>query len=113
MRIAILLLSIAGFAAVALRAGIALVDALRGGVDSVLARDLADIRARRGDLTGLQDAADVRAAARRERMIAVTAFLMYIGLLAVPPLTPWPNLLYSAYALLWLVPRRKPGARAP
>jgi hypothetical protein len=106
MDIAISLVAAAGIAAVLLRAVTALLRALRGGVDSFLARDLADLRAQRGDLTGLADAADVHAAARRQRLFALGAFFMWIGLLAVPPLTPWPRFLYVVYSLLWLVPRR-------
>jgi hypothetical protein len=106
MRLAVLLLSIAGFAAVVLRAGLALLHALKGGVESFLASDLAEIRARRGDLTGLDEAAQLQSAARRTRLAALGAFFLWGGLLIVPALTPWPELLYAAYALLWLVPRR-------
>jgi hypothetical protein len=106
MNIVIALLAAAGIAAVVLRALSALFRALRGGVDSFLARDLAEVRARRGDLTGVSDAAEQRRAAHRYRMFALLSAAVWIGLLAVPPLTPWPAFLYAVYALLWLVPRR-------
>jgi hypothetical protein len=106
MDTAITLLAAAGIAAVLLRAVLALFRALRGGVDSFLARDMADLRAQRGDLTGLAAAAEVRQAARRQRMFAFGAFAVWIGLLAVPQLTPWPRFLYVIYSLLWLVPHR-------
>jgi hypothetical protein len=113
MRTVVLLLSVAGFAAVALRAASALLNALRGGVESFLARDLAAVRARRGDLTGLQEAAELRGMARRHRLLALTAFSMWVALLVVPPLTPWPELLYATYSLLWLAPRRIGRSRRP
>src|SRR5688500_13648600 len=65
---ALQILAIAGFAAVALRAVIALLASLRRGVDVFLARDLADTRRQRGDITGLTDAAEARAAASRQRL---------------------------------------------
>jgi hypothetical protein len=106
MDMAISLLAVAGIAAVLLRALAALLRGLRGGVDAFLARDLADVRAQRGDLTGVADAGELRAAARRERVYALAAAAMWVGLLALPPLTPWPRFLYVIYSLLWLVPRR-------
>jgi hypothetical protein len=106
MRMVVLLLAVAGFAAVALRAASALLDVLRGGAESFLAGDLAGIRARRGDLSGLQEATELRKVARQRRMVALGAFAMWAVLLMVPPLTPWPELLYAAYSLLWLAPRR-------
>jgi hypothetical protein len=100
------LLAVAGVAAVVIRAIGAAFRALRGGVDAFLARDVADNRAQRGDLTGLADAAEYRSAARQRRMVALGAVAFWAGLLFVPPLTPWPRFLYAVYALLWLVPRR-------
>jgi hypothetical protein len=106
MRTAVLLLAIAGFAAVLFRAAGALVSALSGSVEGFLARDIADVRARRGDLSGLADADELAAAARRRRLVSLGVFSMWAGLLIVPALTPWPSFLYAAYSLLWLVPRR-------
>jgi hypothetical protein len=106
MRTILLLLGAAGVAAVALRAAGALMTVISGGVESFLARDVADVRARRGDLTGLADADAVRQRARRRRFVALGVFSMWVCLLIVPPLTPWPGFLYAAYSLLWLVPRR-------
>jgi hypothetical protein len=100
------LLAVAGVAAVLVRAAAAAFRALRGGVDAFLARDLQDVRAGRGDLTGFADAAGARSAARRRRMTALGTMAFWLGLLIVPPLTPWPRLLYAVYSLLWLAPRR-------
>jgi hypothetical protein len=106
MNAAFLILSIAGILAVLLRAGMALLLVLRGGAEGMFARGLADSRAQRGDLTGLQEANLVRGEARRRRWRGLGIFSLWVALLAAPPLTPWPQLLYSVYALLWLVPRR-------
>jgi hypothetical protein len=111
MRIAVFLLAAAGIAAVLLRAFGAVFAMLRGGVESFLAHDLAEIRARRGDLTGLEEAEALRVAARRHRLRAASVFGLWIGLLLVPLLTPWPQGLFAAYALLWLLPRRRTALR--
>jgi hypothetical protein len=108
MQTAIVLLAVAGVIAVALRLFRSLFMSLRGGVDAFIARDMADVRARRGDLTGVDDARASAALARRRRMIAFGTASVWLGLLIVPTLTPWPTLLYAGYSVLWLIPR---GAR--
>jgi hypothetical protein len=67
-----------------------------------------DLEARRGDLTSMADAASQRARARRHRWIAFAVLSFWLVLLLVPPLTPWPLLLYAIYAVLWLVPHEVP-----
>ena len=106
MSTGIMLLAIAGVIAVVLRLVRALFVALRGGVDSFLARDVAQTRAQRGDLTGIDDARAAGRNARRRRMLALGAASVWIGLLVFPTLTPWPRVLYACYALLWLIPRQ-------
>ena len=112
METALQILAIAGFAAVALRAVIALLASLRRGVDVFLARDLADTRRQRGDITGVTDAAEARAAASRRRFLALSFFFLWAGLLIIPSLTPWPTILYASYCVLWLLPRRRSPGRA-
>jgi hypothetical protein len=106
MDVVLTILAAAGIAAVILRSGASLLRTLHGGADAFFARDLADARAQRGDLSGMEDAAVARSKARRRRMFALGAFGFWLGLLMVPPLTPWPRFLYAVYSLLWLVPRR-------
>lgn len=106
-----MLLAIAGVIAVMLRLLRALFAGLRGGVEGFLARDVAETRAQRGDLTGLEDARSAAALARRRRVTALGAASIWVGLLVVPTLTPWPKLLYAAYSLLWILPR--PTRHAP
>ncbi|HEX2166178.1 MAG TPA: hypothetical protein VHG09_02965 [Longimicrobiales bacterium] len=105
MSTAILLLAIAGAIAVMLRLLRAAFAALRGGVDAFIARDVAETRAHRGDLTGLDDARAAAALARRRRWLSLGHAFLWAGLLIIPTLTPWPQALYACYALLWLVPR--------
>ena len=112
MSTAITLLGAAGVLAVGLRLLRALFFALRGGVDAVVARDVAENRARRGDITGLGDAQVAVRQARRRRLAALGVASLWIGLLVVPVLTPWPGMLYAAYSLLWLLPRRRTAAGA-
>lgn len=107
MNAVLLLLAIAGFFAAVrglARAGLGL---LVRGVEVVMADEATSIQARRGDLTGL-GAADARsAAARRRRRFSLAAVALWAALLALPPLTPWPRLLYAAWSPLWLLPARR------
>jgi hypothetical protein len=111
MRIALLILSIAGIAAVLRHLLTASSRLLRRGLDVFVASRVADVRAHHGDLTGLSNAQGARALARRERRGAITMVALWIALLAIPPLTSWPTLLYASYTLLWFVPRRRAPAR--
>ena len=111
MHTLLLILGILGFAAVITRAARTIFRLLHGGVDSLVAGEIARARARRGDVTGLGDALQDRTAARRRRRAALAAFVLWGGMLLLPPLTPWPLLLYAAYSLLWLLPHR-PSVRA-
>lgn len=113
MDTAVVLVAVAGFAAVALRAMKALLYVARFAAEAFLARNLADTRAQRGDLTGVADAAQARVVARRRRLAAVGSLLVWGCLLIVPPLTSFPALLYASYSLLWLVPRRRTAVQHP
>jgi hypothetical protein len=103
----LLVLSIVGIAAVLRHILSASSLLLRRGLDAYLAGQIAGVRANRGDLTGLSDAEGARAEARRLRRRAVFLMALWIALLVVPPLTPWPELLYASYTILWFVPRRR------
>ncbi|MEX0906898.1 MAG: hypothetical protein WD054_01100 [Gemmatimonadota bacterium] len=106
MNTAILLIGLAGFAAVALRLAGTMLLVLRRSADVFVAGGLAGTRAERGDLTGVDEATNARMLARRRRLTAIGHAFLWGGLLVVPFLTPWPGLLYAAYSLLWLLPRR-------
>lgn len=104
MHTLLVILGILGFAAVAVRASRTVFRLLHGGVEAFMSREIANTRARRGDLTGYQDALEHQLVARRRRRLALITLLLWGGLLLLPPLTPWPVALYAAYSLLWLVP---------
>lgn len=108
MRILILLLAVAGGLAVFSRVVRALLRLLHRGIDAFVAREVADLRAQKGDLTGLADASRQRADARRRKVLAVAALSFWVVLLVAPPLTPWPALLYALYSVLWLIPHELP-----
>jgi hypothetical protein len=107
METAVLILAVAGFVAVAARVLRALLGVLTVGADVLIAREVAATRANRGDLTGLEEAKLARGEARRRRYVALGVLSIWAGLLMVPALTPWPNFLYAAYSLLWLLPHRR------
>ncbi len=104
------LLAVLGVLAVLARAVRAALSLLRGGVDMFLARDLHEVRAQRGDLTGMQDAAALRQTGRKRRTIAAAAVSLWVGLLIIPIFTPWPAFLYAAFTIFWLLPRRPAGS---
>ncbi|MGH7554412.1 MAG: hypothetical protein ACREMQ_15515, partial [Longimicrobiales bacterium] len=95
MRFLITLLAIAGVLAVLYRAARTTLRLLRRSVDALVARETAELRAQRGDLTGMAGAADARAVARRQRLLALALLCFWMLLLIVPPLTPWPGVLYA------------------
>ena len=76
--------------------------ALGRTAEHVAAGHAADNRARRGDLTGLEEAGAWRTETRRRRRRAWLMGALWAVLLVVPLYTPWSMALYSAYALLWL-----------
>jgi hypothetical protein len=70
-----------------------------------LARDLHDVRAQRGDLTGMEEANALRTSGRRRRTRAIARLSFWVGLLIVPVFTPWPVELCAVYSCLSLLPR--------
>ncbi len=98
------LFAVFGFIALLRRAGRAAVAVLRRGVDSFLSRETADVRARRGDLTGLAEAEETSRRARGARLRAGGALLFWLALLAIPPLIDMATTIYAVCAMLWLAP---------
>ena len=99
-------LAVSGVIAILARIARGLFTLLRGGVDMVLARDLADVRAQRGDLTGIEEAAALRRNGRQLRTRALLVIAFWAGLLVVPFLTANATQILAAYSVLWLLPRR-------
>ena len=103
MRMGLLFLGLLGFAAVAWRLLWATLRLLHRGADTLIAGEIVGARATRGDITGMHEAADTRAAARRTGRRAVAFALLWLVLLIVPPLTAATELLYAFYSPLWLL----------
>lgn len=103
MRELLILLSILGVLAVALRLARALLRAIGRSAEGVAAGQAVGARAQRGDLTGMAEATEWRRLAVRRRWRALTTSGLWAALLVVPAYTAWTRLIYAAYALLWVV----------
>lgn len=100
----VLLLALLGFGALARRLLRSMFVLLRRGAEAFLAREAAELRARRGDLTGLDEARGSLRAARRSRALAGLGAALWLALIGVPPLLGYAAEVYALCALLWLVP---------
>jgi hypothetical protein len=81
--------------------------ALRLGLraaEATAAAGLADVSARRGDLTSMLERRAAETAARRERRGALLLFLVWLLWLAVPLFGGWSRDAFAIAAILWLVP---------
>ena len=98
------ILAVAGIAAAAwhvLRAAVRFLSREAAGLWS---DELARTRARRGDVTGLQDARREKSGLARLRRRALGEALGWTALLLAPAVTPWARTIYATYVVLWLVP---------
>jgi hypothetical protein len=111
MSLVLAVLAVTGFLAVAFAAFRASLRMLHGGVEAFVAREIASARAGRGDLSGMSQAAEQRAALKRVRRLYALQVVAWLVLLISPLFTPWTRELYAAYSVLWLLPRRR--ARPP
>lgn len=102
MEPALTILAVIGFAAALWRVARALFAAIFSGTDRYLARGAAQARAQRGDLTGMAEARERAAVAGRARWIALSRALLWLAVLVLPALSPWPRSVYAAYSVLWL-----------
>jgi hypothetical protein len=109
MTLVLILLAIPGVLAVLLRLGASLFKATKYSIERYVARQIVDQRAGRGDLTGMTEAENVRAAAARNQQRFVIETLMWIALLGLPLMFPAAVLLYPFYSIFWLLPKRGHG----
>jgi hypothetical protein len=107
MDVLVIVLAIAGFLAALRGLSRASLGLLVRGVEVVMTREQTDIRARRGDITGLGTADEHGALARRHRRRSVLAVGFWATLIVVPLVTPWTRWLYAACSPLWLIPARR------
>jgi hypothetical protein len=109
MESALAVLAAIGFFVVAWRLFKAILRVARLGLDVYAAGELADARARRGDLTGMEDATRAAAARRRTRWRTTGPAVVWLLLLVLPALTPWTRSLYASYTLFWVLGRLRRG----
>jgi hypothetical protein len=93
-----------GFARTALRLGIR-------AAEETAASGMAEVSARRGDLTGFAERQEAARAARRERRRDLLLSLLWLLWLAVPPMLGWVPQAYALAAPLWLA--APPNLRLP
>jgi len=105
MESTLVIFAVAGCAAVVRCLVRAAYRAVRQGAYVLYARELATARARRGDLTGLEEAREWVVRARKERRRALGELILWLALLAVPlHLIPEPGVVYAAYGVFWIRP---------
>jgi hypothetical protein len=103
MELAVLILAVLGFVAVLLRSLKAAVAAASQGANALYAREMQATRARRGDVTGMEEARGWVVCACKGRRQAIVALAFWITLLALPlVLSRSPAPVYAAYSALWL-----------
>ena len=110
----LVLLALAGGAALVLRLGGSLVRLGLTAAETTAATGLAEVSARRGDLTGLAERREEARALRRARRRQAAATVLWISLLVAPAALGWAREVYAGASLLWLLPRprlRLPRAR--
>lgn len=105
MESTLLILAVAGCAAVLRRLLRSAFRAVRQWTYALYAGELVTARARRGDLTGLEEAREWVVRARRERRWALGEVSLWLVLLASPLyLLPEPELVYAFYVAFWAFP---------
>jgi hypothetical protein len=94
-------------------AGALVVRLLRSGARLALcaaeanaATGLADVSARRGDVTGMMERRAAAQVARRERRGALALAFLWLVWLVVPVFAGWAREAFALAAVLWLVPNQ-------
>lgn len=98
----LLILAAIGVSAVLWRLARAVIRLIQRSGEAWIAAGAASSRQRRGDLTGLDEAADLERRARTGRRNAALRVAFWLAVLLLPPFTPWTVVVYAACALLWL-----------
>lgn len=73
------------------------------------ASGLAQVSARRGDLTGMAERTEAAQQARRRRRRGLLVSALWAGWLVVPPFVGWAPQAYALAAPLWVLGRRGGG----
>ena len=98
----LLILAMAGVSAVLWRLVRATFRLIQRSGEAWIAAGAASSRQRRGDLTGLDEAAALERRARVARRNAGLRVAFWLAILLVPPFTPWTLATYAACSVLWL-----------
>lgn len=72
--------------------------------EATAASGLAEVSARRGDLTAMAERREQEERARRHRRAEFGRLLLWAVWLAAPPIFGWMPEAYAAAAILWLIP---------
>ena len=99
-------LAVLGGIALVVRLGRSLVRLGLTAAEIGAASGLAEVSARRGDITGLAERASHGEELRRNRRRDIAFVLFWLALLVIPPLAGWTRIVYAAASVLWLLPRR-------
>jgi hypothetical protein len=99
------LLALAGGAALLFRSARALLRLGLSAAEGATIDGLVEVSRRNGDLTGMAERQEQAKTIRRARSRSLLLFLLWGGLLAVPPLAGVAKLVYAAASFVWLLPR--------
>jgi polyferredoxin len=102
----VVVLAAAGVLAVVYRLLRALARFVLAFAEVTAASGMAEISARRGDLTTLAERQATERTARQRQWKDLLYIALWLAWLLVPPLTAWPLALYAAAVPLWLLPYR-------
>ena len=110
MSLLLVLIALPGIAAVLLHWSRSVFETARYSIELLVARQISDSRAARGDISGMSEAESFRQNSRAKRWRSVTHTLIWTGVLLFPLIIPGTLLVYALYGLLWLVPRKRVGS---
>ena len=106
------LMSVAGAAALVIRLLRSSARLALRAAEATAAAGLADVSARRGDLTGMMERRAAERGARRDRRGALLLALFWLLWLVVPVFGGWAREAFALAAVLWLVPNQPLRPRA-
>jgi hypothetical protein len=101
------LLAVIGLVALLLRLGRALLALGLAAAEQTAASGLAEVSARRGDLTGMAERQADEQRLRRARLRAVLLAMLWAALLVVPPIADFARAVYALSAALWFLPQQR------
>jgi len=103
---AVFFLAVLGILGLAVRLVRSIARLVLSFAEVTAASGLAEVSARRGDLTTLDEQRAIERAARQRQWSDLLFIVLWLGWLFVPPLVSLAQPLYAAAAPLWFLPRR-------